>query len=274
MRLDQYVLDKNPQLSRSYAARLINEEQVLVNGRSSKPGYRLRASDKVKINFDPKELEQIPDIDLPILHEDDDILVINKPTGVISHARSRYWDEPSVASFVRQITQQLGDRAGIVHRLDRATSGVMICAKNETTLRYLQKQFGARTVKKTYSAVIVGLIEPKEATIDLPIERNPKHPSSFRVGPNGKQAVTDYEAVKSNINYSLLKLQPKTGRTHQLRVHLAYLKHPIVGDQLYGGEPAERLYLHASSLTIVTPEGQTKTFMAPLPEAFNKKLKG
>ncbi len=324
MRLDQYVLDKNPSLSRSYVSRLIIDGQVLVNGQPNKPGYRIREHDKVKLQFDLASLQEIADIDLPILYEDKNILVVNKPVGVISHSRSKYWNEPSVSSFLRQhiygnpnvvrldelqgeaeqrtesyreydegaakaSTRQIaksanrvasstrqqagtahmfGERAGIVHRLDRATSGVMICAKNIETLKWLQKQFSSRKVIKTYIAVVGGTLKEQEAVIDMPIERNPKAPATFRANVSGKQAQTKYRVLQANSKHSLLELQPLTGRTHQLRVHLEKIGHPIVGDNLYGGEEANRLFLHALSLKVSLPDGVSNTFEAPLPKEF------
>lgn len=269
-RLDQYVIQERPRLSRGFAVKLIEEGQVRVNGKTEKPGYKLKSDDVIEIDFEESNLDVIPEIDLPVLYEDDNVVVVNKPTGVISHARGKYWDEPSVASFIRQkVANMDGERAGIVHRLDRATSGVMVCAKNPDTLRYLQKQFGDREVKKTYTAIILGHITPQEAVIDMPIERNPKMPSTFRVGPNGKPAVTTYKVVQSSASYDQLELTPKTGRTHQLRVHLKHQKHLIVGDTLYGAPEAERLYLHAHQLEIKLPGGILTLFEAPLPDEFN-----
>jgi 23S rRNA pseudouridine1911/1915/1917 synthase len=267
-RLDQYVLSQFPQLSRSYAVRLISEEKVRVNNQMEKPGYKLRTGDTVTIDFDASELDKIPDIDLPVVYEDDSVLVINKPAGVISHSRGRYWDEPSVASYMRQHTGQPGERSGIVHRLDRPTSGIMICAKNQLAMAFLQKQFADRTVIKTYKAIVSGHMSPQQAIIDMPIERNPKIPASFRVGSNGKTAQTKYKVIVSNNDYDQVELEPATGRTHQLRVHLAHQGHPIVGDTLYGGEEAERLYLHAFSLQINIPGATNKVFTAPLPNEF------
>jgi 23S rRNA pseudouridine1911/1915/1917 synthase len=166
-----------------------------------------------------------------------------------------------------------GNRAGIVHRLDRATSGVMILAKNPDTLSMLQKQFSQRKTKKAYEAIIVGSLPNPEANIDMPIERNPKKPQTFRVGVNGKTAQTYYKTVKTNDKYSLLELKPVTGRTHQLRVHLKQLDHPIVGDTLYGGKVADRLYLHAKSLEITVPGSQRKVFDAEVPKEFDQLLK-
>lgn len=267
-RLDQYVLERFPALSRSYASRLVTDGKVLVNGEVSKPGYKLRGHDKVVIDFDVATLEQIPDIDLPVLYEDNNVVVINKPAGVISHSRGRYWNEPSVASFIRQLTGQNGDRPGIVHRLDRATSGVMICARNQAALSWLQKQFADRKTKKTYAAIIAGKLNPPEAIIDMAIERNPKAPATFRIGPNGKPAQTTYKMLATSNHYALVELTPLTGRTHQLRVHLKQVGHPIVGDILYGGTTANRLMLHARRLEITLPNKKKMAFEAPLPAEF------
>jgi 23S rRNA pseudouridine1911/1915/1917 synthase len=267
-RFDVAATEMLPMLSRAYVHVLIEGRRILLNGDYEKPGYKLRLGDKITTDFDESEIDQIADIELPIMYEDDNVIVINKPVGIISHSRGRYWNEPSVASFVRQKTNQPGDRAGIVHRLDRATSGVMICAKNAETLSLLQKQFSQRKTKKTYMAVVEGHMKPPEAIIDMPIERNPKAPSTFRVGANGKPSQTKYTVVESRNDHDVLKLEPVTGRTHQLRVHLTYQKHPIVGDTLYDGQVAERLYLHAYSLEITLPGGIRKTFTAPLPKDF------
>lgn len=166
-----------------------------------------------------------------------------------------------------------GERAGIVHRLDRATSGVMICAKTPEALSWLQKQFSQRKVKKSYAAVVEGVLKEEEAVIDMPIERNPRKPQLFRVGINGKPAATAYKVLKSNRKLSLLALKPTTGRTHQLRVHLEHLGHPILGDTFYGGKPADRLYLHASSLEITLPNRERKVFKVPMPPQFEELIK-
>jgi 23S rRNA pseudouridine1911/1915/1917 synthase len=144
----------------------------------------------------------------------------------------------------------------------------MICAKTPEAHTWLQKQFSQRRVKKQYTAIITGSMNPAKAVIDMPIERNPKKPQTFRVGINGRQAVTAYDTVESNETYTMLSLRPETGRTHQLRVHLTHFKHPIIGDMLYGGMPAERLYLHAAELEITLPSRTRKVFSAPLPPEF------
>jgi 23S rRNA pseudouridine1911/1915/1917 synthase len=276
-RLDVFVAAKLPRLSRAFVRKLCEDSRVLVNDEARKPGHKLHEGDKVKVDFDEAELDNIPEIDLPVLYEDDDCIVINKPVGVLTHALGVHGTEPSVASFLRGKLSRVhpwnGERAGIVHRLDRATSGVIIGAKNQPALSMLQKQFSQRKVKKTYIAVVEGHPEPAEAIIDMPIERNPKAPSTFRVGPNGKPAQTRYKVLKEGKTRSLVELKPETGRTHQLRVHLAKAGHPIIGDPLYGkGKYGDRLFLHALSLEITLPGGERRTFSAPLPEEFEETV--
>lgn len=270
-RLDVFVARQMPQLSRAFVQKLCDDGLVRVNGKAEKPGYKLRANEMVEVDYDPNAF-RVEDIDLPVLYEDDNCIVINKPAGVLTHALGIHGDEPSVASFIRsKVTGLDGERAGVVHRLDRATSGVIICAKNQAALSALQKQFAQRKTKKTYIAVVEGRPNPDEAVIDMPIERNPKAPATFRVGPNGKPAKTHYKVLKTGKKYSLVELKPETGRTHQLRVHMAKIGRPIVGDPLYGhGKHGDRLYLHALSLEITIPGGERKTFTAPLPKEFEE----
>jgi 23S rRNA pseudouridine1911/1915/1917 synthase len=274
-RLDVFVAGEMPELSRAFIQKLCDMGKIVVNGNEVKAGYKLKTGDMVGVEYDLKQLDEVPEISLPVLYEDDDCLVINKPVGVLTHSRGAFNEEATVASFLRRYLKGLaGSRAGIVHRLDRATSGVMICAKNSGALGWLQKQFSQRKVKKTYVAIVQGSMREDEALIDMPIERNPKAPATFRVGPNGKSATTHYKVLQANGRYSLLELKPATGRTHQLRVHLNRLGHPIVGDTLYGGQPADRLYLHALSLEITLPDRKHKTFSAELPEAFARTMDG
>ena len=272
-RLDVFATKQLPELSRSYLQHLIADGKISVNGQTQKTGYKLRPNDQVTIDFDRDQILMVPDIEMPILYEDDDCLVVDKPTGILSHSKGAFNPEATVATFIRpKVVSMDGDRAGIVHRLDRATSGLMICAKTPQALSWLQKQFSQRKVKKTYFAIISGQLEPPKAIIDVPIERNPRNPKTFRAGSGGKVATTQYEVTEQTSKYSLVKLMPQTGRTHQLRVHLKYLKHPIVGDSVYGGEAAKRLLLHANSLEITLPNRQRKVFVSPLPPDFKAIL--
>jgi 23S rRNA pseudouridine1911/1915/1917 synthase len=272
-RLDQRVVAMLPQLSRAYAAKLIETKRVSVNGQSQvKPGYKLRPDDEVTIEYDETVEEHIPDIELEVLYEDDDCVVIYKPVGILTHSKGAYNPEATVATWLRSRLQDMeGGRAGIVHRLDRATSGVMICAKNTEALSWLQKQFSQRRTKKTYLAVVKGSMSPEAAIIDMPIERNPKAPATFRVGEQGKPAKTTYRTLVSGKTHSLVELKPETGRTHQLRVHLAHQGHPIVGDTFYGGQSADRLYLHAAELELTILAGhERKVFRAAVPPEFQE----
>ncbi len=292
-RLDMRVIAMLPQLTRSAAVRLIEDGKVTVNGEiPKKAGYKLRAGDEVKVDFDVEKEMAIPEVELPIIYEDDDCVVINKPIGLLTHSKGVFNPEASVASWLGSHLANLNEtslldleedvangsprnpRAGIVHRLDRATSGVLILAKTPAALSWLQKQFAQRRTKKVYSAVISGQLKEPEAMIDMPIERNPKAPATFRVGSNGKPAQTAYHVTQESGDYSLVELKPITGRTHQLRVHLKYLGHPIVGDTLYDGAPAERLFLHAASLELTLPNRERKVFTAEVPKEFKDLLRG
>lgn len=275
-RLDQYVVSKFPSLSRSAAAKLIESGKVTVNGKqAAKPSYKVRPEDQVNIDYNPAEAATIPKINLPVLYEDKDCIVINKPTGLLTHSKGEFNPEATVATWLSsRVKDMAGERAGIVHRLDRATSGVMICAKTPEALSWLQKQFSERKVKKTYIAVVKGRPAQPEAVIDLPIERNPRKPQTFRVGVNGKPAITAYKVLSQNDKYSLLELKPTTGRTHQLRVHLQHLGQPIIGDELYSGPKAARLYLHAASLELTLASKQRQTFEVATPKEFQELMHG
>lgn len=273
-RLDQKVVELLPELSRSYIGKLIEQGRVRVNGvPAEKAGQKVKQDDVVEVDYDATELTAIPDIDLPVIYEDDNCVVINKPVGVLTHSKGAFNPEATVATWLRRRVKGMeGERAGIVHRLDRATSGVMICAKTPEALSALQKQFSQRKAKKTYMAIVEGSPREEHAVIDMPIERNPKKPQTFRVGANGKPAITEYQLLEEVNHLSLLELRPQTGRTHQLRVHLAHIGHPILGDELYGGKPADRLYLHALRLELTLPNRERMTFEAPLPAEFKQTL--
>lgn len=275
IRLDIAVHAKTPSLSRSFAHKLIKESKVKVNNEIvTQPSHKIKDTDKILIDY---KQEKTPKISLPIIYEDEDCLVINKPTGILSHSKGGFNPEPTVATWLQPLTKGFNDdsgRTGIVHRLDRATSGVMICAKNPAAHEWLQNQFALRKVIKTYFALVEGSMSPDRAMIDIPIERNPKSPQRFRVNHTGKPAQTAYKVINEFTHggklFSLLELSPKTGRTHQLRVHLNYLKKPIIGDTFYNGSQADRLYLHAGKLDILLPSNQRQAFEAELPPNFSE----
>lgn len=275
-RVDHFLSHKYSYLSRSRIEKLIQSGQVLINSTPAKPSTRLKKGDKLRFPRALFELKQPPKTVLPIIYQDDFCIVLDKPSGVITHTKGTYSNEASVASFIAdKIDPALsGNRAGIVHRLDRGTSGVIIAAKSEAAQKYLQRQFAKRQTAKTYLAVVSGKLEREQAEVDMPIERNPKKPATFRVSANGKPAQTTYRVIKTNGRYSLLELTPTTGRTHQLRVHLAAIGHPIVGDDLYLGEPAKRLMLHAAKLSVILPDKGRTTFESKAPKEFATLLKG
>lgn len=287
-RADIFVASKYPQFTRSSLIALFTKDMVKINNKSAKAASKLHKDDKVEVDESLLNSHP-PEIELPVIYEDEDVIVINKPTGVLTHSKGTINTEATVASWLIDHLKKanydikslfartvFANRMGIVHRLDRATSGVIICAKNEHVLKWLQKQFSTRKVKKVYIAIVEGIPSPQEAIIDAPIERNPKKPQVFRVGVGGRPAQTKYKVIKTfkkkDRSYTLLELNPQTGRTHQLRVHLKYIGHPIVGDQVYG-HGAEIMYLHAKSLEIILPDGQPKKFEIPEPKVFKDFIK-
>lgn len=269
-RLDIELAERYPDTSRSTWQKHIKAGHISINGTvQTSPKQDVTDNDAIAINV--PDATDFSESELPIVYIDDNVIVINKPIGILTHSKGALNDEFTVADFFRRYsTYNINtNRPGIVHRLDRDTSGIMIGARNEETATMLQKQFADRKTKKTYLAVVDGTPKSPVATIDLPIGRNPSAPSTFRVDPKGKAAQTTYEILATNGKKSLLRLQPRTGRTHQLRVHTAYLGTPIVGDRVYGKE-ADRLYLHAFSLEVTIPTSSRQVFTAPLPPEFTK----
>ena len=252
-RLDHQLVKQHPEFNRSTLQNFIKNGHVTVDGTVvTKPNTQISPDAKLILTPPTKTQPVQPDV----IFEDQNVLVINKPAGLLSMTKGEFSTEPT-----------LEDYGLLVHRLDRDTSGVVILAKNPETQSYLRRQFQERKTHKTYYAIVVGKPKLDQAMIDLPIARNLKRPTTFQVDPTGKPAQTQYKVIKSNDQYSLLELKPITGRTHQLRVHLKYLGTPILGDKVYG-QPADRLYLHATNLEITIPDGNRQTFTAPLPEEF------
>ena len=271
VRLDIYLSTKfDTTISRSLWQKYIKAGYVSVNNKvATTPKFEVDETDEIALNLPEKEQA---DVDLPILYEDDDVIVVNKPSGLLTHAKGGLSDEPTVAEIIRPKTSFAmdTDRPGIVHRLDRDTSGLLIIAKNPESAAHLQRQFAERTAKKTYIAITDGKPKLNAAKIDLPIGRNPSAPSTFRIDPNGKSAQTTYHVLVENDAQSLVELKPTTGRTHQLRVHLAHLNAPILGDRVYGKSSNCRMMLHAQKLEITLPSGERKVFEAIVPDEFKR----
>lgn len=257
VRLDILMKEVYKSYNRSTLQKFIESGFVTVDGKLVlKPNAKFPRG----VKFDLKVPEVVKNTDLKpeIIYEDENVLVVNKPAGLLSEFKGEYCPEATLADY-----------GLIVHRLDRDTSGVIILAKNEEVQSFLRRQFQERKTHKTYFAVISGRPKLDEARIDLPMMRDLKRPTTFRVDPNGKPAETFYRVLKTDGVHSLVELKPTTGRTHQLRVHMKYLGHPILGDPVYGEEKADRLYLHAGALEITLPGGMRKVFEVPMPESFN-----
>ena len=256
-RLDHMMVEIFKSYNRSTLQKFIESGFVRVDGIvAKKPNQKFVEGAYIELDV-PEDMKNA-DVKPDVIYEDDDVIVMNKPAGLLSEPRGQYCPEKTLADF-----------GYIAHRLDRDTSGVVILAKTEEIQHFLKKQFQDRTVHKTYVAVVCGRPKLDEARIDLPLIRDLKRPTTFRVDANGKEAETFYKVLKTNDVYSMVELKPTTGRTHQLRVHMKYLGHPILGDPVYGVEKADRLYLHARELEITLPSGERKTFKARVPKEFD-----
>ena len=277
-RLDLWLGGHDSSLSRSRWQDLIQQGHVLVDGEIRKSRHLLHGGEEIHYNIPPATDVQLePEaIALDILHEDADIIVANKATGMVVHPAPGH----DTGTFVHALLHHCSDlrgihgevRPGIVHRLDKDTSGVLVAAKHEQALLALQKQFKARKVTKQYVAIVWGTPQPPTGTIDAPIGRSDHHRVRMAVhSRRGRDAVTHYTVTEAFSDVTLIKLHIETGRTHQIRVHMAHIHHPVVGDKLYGGDrkhewiKADRQLLHAQSLSLHHPTtNESMTFTAPL----------
>ena len=273
--------------SRTFAAEVAEAGRVTLDGTVVGKSDRLRAGGWLDVSWQPKEeprIEPIPVSDLGIVHDDDDIVVVDKPSGVAAHP-SLGWEGPTVvgalaAAGFRIATSGAPERQGVVHRLDVGTSGLMVVAKTERAYAALKRAFKERSVEKVYHALVQGHPDPLSGTIDAPIGRHPSHSWKFAVVPDGKPSVTHYETIEAFAGASLLEIHLETGRTHQIRVHMAAHRHPCVGDPLYGADPtmSERLgltrqWLHAHRLAFAHPTtGERVTFSSAYPADFQHAL--
>lgn len=266
-RLDQALSELLPERTRSNWSKQIKLGLVKLNGKTTRPSAQVKTGDSLTYSLPATPLQEL---DVPIIFEDDNVLVLNKPSGMLTHSKGSISEEFTLADFIRPKLTDIvvSNRAGIVHRLDRDTSGVMVTAKTAKAYDFLQRQFAKRSVDKEYRAIVEGELGEEQAIIEFPIERNPKKPSLFRVNERGKPAKTLVKQVAQLDNGdTYVSLRPETGRTHQLRVHMSYLEHPIVGDRFYG-HAGEHLLLHAWKIRFDDLNGQRRTFLAPLPNYF------
>lgn len=284
-RLDRFLARRLPQFSRSALQRLIDAGQVTVNHAPAKASYRVEADDLVEVAL-PEPVAPPPvaqPMPLPVVYEDEALAVIDKPAGLVvhpahGHAAGTLWNGlmaryPELASWPKE-----EGWPGLVHRLDRDTSGLLVVARNPQARDALRAQFKVSQVRKVYLALVIGRPEHDQARIDAPIARDPHDRKRMAVVEGGRAAITDYRVRERLGNYTLLEVRPLTGRTHQIRVHLAAIGHPVAGDRVYGPERQKldlrRLFLHAAELTFRHPvTGQEMTFRAPLPEELESVLR-
>ena len=284
MRLDAYISSKKTNLSRTNIQRLIEEGNVLVNGQKKKISYKVQIGDNIEINIPEAKETSIKAENIPVevVYEDDDIIVVNKPKGMVVHPANGNPDGTLVNAIMAMCKASLSGiggeiRPGIVHRLDKDTTELLIAAKNELAHINMTNQIKDRKVKKIYIALVKGNINENEATINMPIGRSTKDRKKMAVRKDGKEAITHFKVLKRYKNYTLLEVKIDTGRTHQIRVHMAEIGHPVVGDMVYSKGKnefgVEGQMLHSKSLDFKHPiTGKEMHLEARLPEYFEKVL--
>lgn len=286
IRIDKFLSDELPEMSRSYIQKLIKEDQVTVNGKIVKANYKLSADDFVVVcQPELKEPDILAeDIPLDILYEDEDFLVINKPKGMVVHPSAGHYSGTLVNALMYYCKDDLSGingvmRPGIVHRIDMDTTGSLLVCKNDFSHQHIAQQLKEHSIRRVYHAIVHGVIEEEEGTVDAPIGRHPIERKKMSINyKNGKEAVTHYKVIQRFKNYTYIQCQLETGRTHQIRVHMASIKHPLLGDQVYGPQKnpfkLQGQTLHAKIIGITHP--RTNKYIevdAPLPEYFQKLLK-
>ena len=284
-RLDAFITEMDSAISRSYAQKLIARELISVNGTPAKSKYRLKAGDHVEGAIpDPEPLDVVAEnIPLKILYEDDNIIAIDKAPGMVIHPAPGHTSGTLVNALLFHCRDLAGiggvERPGIVHRLDKDTSGIVAAVKSDPALRSIASQFKDRKVKKVYLALVKGVLKQARGLIDAPIGRHKIHRIKMAIDPAGRTAQTEYELIKQFDGFAYIRLSPKTGRTHQIRVHLASIGHPVLGDSLYGGKTGKgvampRQALHAHKLELEYPEGNIIKLESPLPQDISSHMEG
>ena len=283
MRLDQAINKKFPDISRNAAQEMIKKGEITLGNSTVKASQKIKIGDIVNVQFRSGDLEteiQATEMNFPIVYEDNDIIVINKPFGLVVHPGAGQEKETVVSALLSHTTlSPIGapDRPGIVHRLDKETSGIMVLAKNKEAHKNLAEQFASHDLEKEYIALIQGHIVNKKGRIQVAIERDPVHRQRMKATSvdNGKMAISIFEVMEYLKNSTLVKVQILTGRTHQIRVHMAFTGHPLLGDTTYGGRKFgnSEHFLHSSKLTITHPTtGKRMTFQADIPQRFKEVI--
>ena len=283
-RLDSYISDNMDKISRSFAQKLIENQQVTINGKNEKASYKVCAGDNIQVDVPEAQGTKLKAQDIPVdvVYEDKDIIVVNKPKGMVVHPANGNPDGTLVNAILAMCKDSLSGiggeiRPGIVHRLDKDTSGLLIIAKNDEAHVKMSKQIQDRLVTKKYIALIRGVVKDDEATIDMPIARSKVDRKKMAVDKDGKQAVTHFKVIKRYRGYTLLEIKIDTGRTHQIRVHMAKIGYPVVGDMVYSNGKnefgIEGQMLHAKSLEFSHPiTGKKMHLEAELPDYFKKVI--
>lgn len=285
LRIDKALPILNANNTRAYYSHAIKNGKVLVNSKEISPSYKVKEGDVITliIEDDPLKDELKPyEMDLPVIYEDDDVLIINKPQGLVVHPGNGHADDTLVNALIyneKQLSTINGlNRIGIVHRIDKDTSGLLLVCKNNNAHNYIAEQLKDHTMHREYLGLVSGVFPHEKGKVIAPLARSKTNRMKYEVNQvNGKEAITNFEVVKRFNNYTLLKFKLETGRTHQIRVHMEYLNHPIVGDPLYGKNNCA-LYskgqlLHAYRLTFIHPTTKKEmTFEAPLPNYFKEIL--
>jgi 23S rRNA pseudouridine1911/1915/1917 synthase len=281
LRLDKFVGERCPELSRTHARELIDAGLITVNNKAVKPSLKLNPGDKIVVNVPPAPQPHLEpeDIPLKIIYEDIDVLVVDKPAGLPVHPAPGHPSHTlvnAVLNYLPSLADESGSlRPGIVHRLDKDTSGLILVAKNRAAQADLSAQFKNRVVKKTYLALVKGKITPQQGIIEAAIGRDRRNRQRMAVVSKGREARTEYRVIKYYGSYTLLEIKPQTGRTHQIRVHLAAIGFPVAGDAAYGIKSPHfpRQFLHAGKIALRLPStGDFVEFESPLPPDLEKVL--
>ena len=284
-RIDRFLSKDLENLSRSYLQKLLKDGDIIVNGKVVKANYKVSQGDEIQVSIpEPETPDILPEnIPLDILYEDDDILVVNKPKGMVVHPAPGHYSHTLVNAVMYHCGERLSGingvlRPGIVHRIDKNTSGLLVVAKNDAAHLSLSKQIEDKTCKRVYVALLEGVVKKDEGVIETHIARSEKDRTKMAVSSRGRLAVTDYKVLKRYAEYTLTEFSLRTGRTHQIRVHAKYINHPVVGDKEYGYK-RDKFHLngqllHAKELELTHPRtGERMRFTAPLPAYFADVLK-
>ena len=283
-RLDAFLASSLDGLTRSQATRLIESGEVAVNGRAVSKSYKLAGGEDIAVTLpEPEPVEAVPqDIPLDVVYEDADVIVVNKPSGMVVHPAPGHPDGTLVNALLYHCAGTLSGvggalRPGIVHRIDRDTSGLIIAAKNDAAHQYLSAQLADHTLARTYECIVVGKLREDRGTVDAPIARHPTDRKRMAVVAGGREAVTHWEVIARYPGYTHVRCRLETGRTHQIRVHMAYIGHPILGDTVYGAKKEipglTGQCLHAVGLRFLHPRThEVVELSCPLPEEFTRML--